>query len=134
MKTKRFDFNYKPLQIDVSMSVSGSVPGKQNYNADADEFTPDYTLTNLIIQPYVSRMDKDEILPAGRINQNLANIKWYEIISGTRTQILAENTNYEITTSAIIYTGGAYPAVEMPSYLYAGHPFKKENKQCRNNY
>ena len=99
MKTKRFDFNYKPLQIDVSMSVSGSVPGKQNYNADADEFTPDYTLTNLIIQPYVSRMDKDEILPAGRINQNLANIKWYEIISGTRTQILAENTNYEITTS-----------------------------------
>lgn len=99
MKTKRFDFNYKPLQIDICMSVAGSVPGKQNYDADADEYTPDYTLTNLIIQPAISRMDKDEILSAGRINQSLANIKWYEIIGGTRTQIQAENTNYEITTS-----------------------------------
>ena len=99
MKVRRFDFNFKPLQIDLSLSVVGSVPDRQNYDADADEYTPDYTLTPLVIQPQISRMDKDEILTPGSVNSNLANVRWYEIVGGTRTQILAENTNYEITTS-----------------------------------
>ncbi len=99
MKTRRFDFNFKPLQLNINISVAGSVPDKQNYNGDADEFTPDYTLTPLILQPQVSRMDKDEIVAPGNINAQLANIRWYEIIGGTRTLIEAANTNYEITTS-----------------------------------
>lgn len=99
MKVKRFDFNFKPLQIDISLSVVGSVPDRQNYDADADEYTPDYTLTPLVIQPQISRMDKDEILTPGSVNSNLANVRWYEIVGGTRTQILADNTDYEITTS-----------------------------------
>ncbi len=99
MKTKRFDFNFKPLQLNITISVDGSVPDKQNYNGDADEFTPDYTLVPLILQPQVSRLDKDEIVSPGNINTLLANVKWYEIISGVRTLILAENTDYEVTTS-----------------------------------
>lgn len=99
MKTRRFDFNFKPLQLNITISVDGSVPDKQNYNGDADEFTPDYTLTPLILQPQVSRLDKDEIVTPGNINTLLANVKWYEIIGGVRTQILAANTDYEITTS-----------------------------------
>ena len=99
MKTRRFDFNFKPLQLNICISVDGSVPDKQNYNGDADEFTPDYTITPLILQPLVSRLDKDEIVSPGNINTLLSNVKWYEIINGTRTQILAANTNYEITTS-----------------------------------
>ena len=80
MKTKRFDFNFKPLQINIAMSVDGSVPGKQNYNADADEYTPDYTVTPCIIFPRVSQIDKDEIFAAGSVNHALANVKWYEIV------------------------------------------------------
>lgn len=100
MKTKRFDFNFKPLQINVCMSVEGSVPDAQNYDADADEYTPDYTITPLIIQPGISRLDKDEILSAGRVNQDLANIRWYEVAAnGTKTLIEASNTSYEITAS-----------------------------------
>lgn len=99
MKTKRFDFNFRPLQINVSFSIDGSVANRQTYDANNAEYTPDYTVTPVIIQPNVSRMDKDEILLAGRINQYLTNIRWYEIIGGVNTLIAADNASYEITTS-----------------------------------
>ena len=79
MKTKRFDFNFKPLQLNITISVDGSVPDKQNYNADADEYTPDYTVTPLILQPQVSRLDKDEIVAPGNINTLLANVKSWAV-------------------------------------------------------
>lgn len=116
MKTRRFDFNFRPLQIDISISVDSSVPEKQNYNADTDEYTPDYTLAPLAILPSVSILDKDEILSAGRINQHLANIKWYEIIGGVSTLIASTNTSYEITA-----TGGQ-----------AGRILVKKNAQPNN--
>ena len=99
MKTRRFDFNFRPLQLNITISVDGSVPDRQNYNADTDEYTPDYTLTALILQPRVSRLDKDEIVAPGNVNSLLANVKWYEIVGGTRTLIEAANTDYEITAS-----------------------------------
>ena len=49
MKTRRFDFNFRPLQINTGFAVDGSVPNKQNYDADTGTYTPDYTLTPLII-------------------------------------------------------------------------------------
>lgn len=99
MKTRRFDFNFHPLQIDVSLSVEGSVPDRQNYDADTSEYTPDYTLTPLTLQPRVSRMDKDQILPSGIINSGLTNIRWYENVGGVSTLIGSDNTGYAITTS-----------------------------------
>ena len=99
MKTRRFDFNFRPLQLNITISVDGSVPDRQNYNADTDEYTPDYTLTPLILQPQVSRLDKDEIVAPGNVNSLLANVKWYEIVGGTRALIEAANTDYEITAS-----------------------------------
>lgn len=99
MKTRRFDFNWKPLQLQITFSVEGSVPDSQNYSTDTQEYTPDYTLTPLVIQPNVSIIDKDAVLPSGSINHKLVNIRWYEIISGTKTLIETTNTNYEITTS-----------------------------------
>lgn len=99
MKTRRFDFNWKPLQLQISFSVDGSVPDKQNYSTDTQEYTPDYTLTPLIIQPIVSVIDKDEVIGAGRINHALTNIRWYQNINGTQTLIDGNNSSYEITTS-----------------------------------
>ena len=85
MKTKRFDFNFKPLQINVSMVVEGGVSDSQNYDADTDTYTPDYTIdaSNLIVQPNISRLDKDEVLTPGLINQDLANVVWYEVNKGS---------------------------------------------------
>lgn len=99
MKTRRFDFNWKPLQLQISFAVEGSVPDKQDYNADTQEYTPDYTITPFIIQPVISILDKDDILTAGSVNHLLTNVRWYENINGVRTLIDVRNTNYEITTS-----------------------------------
>ena len=102
MKTKRFDFNFKPLQINVSMVVEGGVSDSQNYDADTDTYTPDYTIdaSNLIVQPNIGRLDKDEILTPGLINQDLTNIVWYEVNSGKADTVIDKsNTSYEIITS-----------------------------------
>lgn len=99
MKIKRFDFNFKPLQLNVCMAVEGSVPDVQTYNADDGTYTPDYSLTPLIIQPAVSQLDKDEIVSAGRINQSLANVRWYEVVDGERMQISTTDENFEMVTS-----------------------------------
>lgn len=99
MKTRRFDFNFRPLQINVGFAVDGSVPNKQNYDADTGDYTPDYTITPLIIQPQISCMDKDEFIAAGNINHQLANVKWYEIVGGVSTLIESTNTGYEIVSS-----------------------------------
>jgi len=133
MKVKRFDFNFKPLQMDISLATQGSVPDKQNYDADADEYTPDYTLTPLIIQPAINRLDKDEILTPGSVNQNLANIRWYEIINGTRTQILSENTNYEMTLSGgnagrIKVKKNAQPQIPITLEFYAEYTDTRTNQ------
>ena len=102
MKTKRFDFNFKPLQINVSMVVEGGVSDSQNYDADTDTYTPDYTIdaSNLIVQPNIGRLDKDEILTPGLINQDLTNIVWYEVNSGKADTVIDKsNTSYEIEAS-----------------------------------
>ena len=133
MKTKRFDFNFKPLQLNITISVDGSVPDKQNYNGDADEFTPDYTLTPLILQPRVSRLDKDEIVSPGNINTLLTNVKWYEIIGGVRSQILAADTNYEMTTSGgqagrIKVKKNAQPNIPITLEFYAEYVDSRTNQ------
>lgn len=124
MKTRRFDFNWKPLQLQISFAVDGSVPGQQNYNADTQEYTPDYTLTPFILQPVISILDKDEVLAAGSINHALTNVRWYEIINGVKTLIASDNTNYEITSSGgnagrIKVKKNAEPKVPITLVFYA---------------
>ena len=102
MKTKRFDFNFRPLQLNVSMVVEGGVSDSQNYDADTDTYTPDYTIdaSNLILQPQVGRLDKDEVLTPGLINQDLTNVVWYEVNSGAAdTTIDKSNTDFEVVAS-----------------------------------
>lgn len=124
MKTRRFDFNWKPLQLQISFAVDGSVPGQQNYNADTQEYTPDYTLTPFILQPVISMLDKDEVLAAGRINHALTNVRWYEVVSGAKTLIASDNANYEITASGgnagrIKVKRNAEPKVPITLVFYA---------------
>ena len=124
MKTRRFDFNWRPLQLQISLAVEGSVPDQQNYNADTKEFTPDYTITPVIIQPVISILDKDEVIPAGRINHKLTNVRWYEIINDAKTLIASDNTSYEITNSGdkagrIMVKKNAHPKEPITLNFYA---------------
>lgn len=99
MKTRRFDFDFKPLQITKSLSVEGSVPSRQTYNPNTGTYTPDYTLTNLVLQPRIGQMDKDAILQPGSVNSSITNVNWYEIIDGVKTQIQDSNSSYYVSRS-----------------------------------
>lgn len=121
MKTRRFDFNFRPLQINRSIDVDGSVPDRQTYDAETGTYTPDYTLTNLVLQAHVSRFDKDEILAAGSINHLLANVRWYEIIDGVRTLIEAGNSSYELVS-----TGGQAGRIRVKKNVEPQHPLTLE--------
>lgn len=133
MKTKRFDFNWKPLQLQISFVVDGSVPDSQNYNADEQEYTPDYTLTPVIIQPNVSILDKDEVLAAGSVNHQLTNVRWYEIINGSRTLIPGGSSSYEITTTGgqagrIKVMKNAQPKIPITLEFYAEYVDSRNNQ------
>ena len=121
MKTRRFDFNFKPLQVSRTIAVDGSVPSRQTYDAETGDFSPDYTLTALIIQPRIGQMDKDEILVSGSINHKLANIRWYEIIDGVKTLIVTTNPDYEVTTS-----GTDAGRIKVKKNALPGHPITLE--------
>ena len=97
-KTKRLDVNYTPLQISGSIEVVGSVPDRQIYSSDVKEYTPDYTLTPLVLFPRCNATDPDSYLKSGSVNASLTNMKWYQIFGTQRTLINSDNTDYEITT------------------------------------
>ena len=135
MKTKRFDFNFKPLQINVSMVVVGGVPDSQNYDADTDTYTPDYTISasNLVYQPIVSRLDKDEILTPGPINQDLTNIVWKEIVGGVGTTIDDANKSFAVVRSGasagrLTIKKNAKPQIPMNLVFEADYTDKRTNQ------
>ena len=99
MKTKAIIINWKPLRLAKSITAEKGVSDRQDYDADSNEYTPDYTLTPLTVQPNFSVIDKDEVILAGRANKSLYNIAWYAIEGGVKTAIGSTNTNYEILTS-----------------------------------
>ncbi len=121
MKTKRFDFNFKPLRILTSFGVSGSVPGRQVYDGNNDGHIPDYRLTPLVLRLSVNRQDKDAVLANGEINDQLTNVVFYEIKNGVKTQISNSAPYY-------VDNGTQYPCyVIETSGVNAGRIQVKEN-------
>lgn len=96
-KQRGLNVNYTPLQVSGSIEVVGSVPDRQIYSADTKEYTPDYTLTPLVLFPRCNATDPDSYIKSGAVNASLTNMKWYQIIGTQRTLIDSGNTNYEIT-------------------------------------
>lgn len=94
----RIQINYLPLQTSGAIEVVGSVPGTQVYQADKQEYTPDYTLTPLTLFPRCNATDPDNLVKLGSVNAKLTNMKWYETVNGTRTLITSDNASYTITT------------------------------------
>lgn len=99
MRTKRFDFNFKPLRLITSFGVVGSVPGRQTYDGNSDGYIPDYGLTSLKLRLSVARQDKDEVLPHGEINNLLTNVTFTQILDEVATVITSTTEGYSITTS-----------------------------------
>ncbi len=100
MKYKRLDIKYTPLQVHYSKSVSGSVPLEQTYDADQDEYSPDYRLTPCALQPVISIIDRDGILPSGRVNSELTDIAWYRVENGVEGNALVTTPQKHVITSS----------------------------------
>lgn len=100
MKVKRIAINYSPLKTSGGIRTVGSVPSVQVYQADKGEFTPDYTLTPLVLFPECMAVDPD-VAGGGLVNANLVSttLKWYEILNGVETEITSSNADYEVTRS-----------------------------------
>ena len=97
-ETKRMDVNYTPLKTSGGIEVIGSVPERQTYSANTNEYTPDYSLTPLVLFPRCNATDPDSYINSGSVNASLTNMKWYEVIGTQRTLIGSDNVGYEITT------------------------------------
>lgn len=95
---KRMDVNYTPLKTSGGIEVIGSVPERQTYSANTNEYTPDYSLTPLVLFPRCNATDPDSYIKSGSVNASLTNMKWYEVIGTQRTLIGSDNVGYEITT------------------------------------
>lgn len=109
--TQRIDFDFTPLQVTSSITadngiadsngVKGTLPAVQTYDNSSGTgvYIPDYTVANMVIQPKVSILDIDEVLPSGCVNGQLANCKWFEWINGVKpdTEIKSTDSNYDIS-------------------------------------
>lgn len=100
MKYKRLDFKYTPLQVNTSKTISGTVPLEQTYDADQDEYSPDYRLTPCALQPVISIIDRDGILPSGRVNSELTDIAWYRVENGVEGNALVTTPQKHVITSS----------------------------------
>ena len=125
MRTKRFDFNFRPLQINLSITVDGTVPDSQSYDADEDVFTPDYTVTPCAIMPSVSRIDREGVLSSGAVNGDDAafSFKWSELKDGKEVEIPDSNADYKIIRSGnsagrILIKKNAKPQIPLNLVFY----------------
>lgn len=100
MKYKRLDFKYTPLQVHTSKTISGSVPLEQTYDANQNEYTPNYELTPCALQPVISIIDRDGILPSGRVNSELTDIAWYRVENGVEGNALVSTPRKHVITSS----------------------------------
>ena len=100
MKYKRLDIKYTPLQVNTSKTISGSVPLEQTYDANQDEYSPDYRLTPCTLQPVISIIDRDGILPSGRVNSELTDIAWYRVENGVEGNALVTTPQKHVITSS----------------------------------
>ena len=98
MKTRRLDFKFTPLQLSVSMTLEGSVPNEQTYDADSGEYAPDYSLTPAVIKPTVGIIDRDGILQSGCVNSQLTDVSWCRVVDGVEQTTLVNATNQQIIT------------------------------------
>ena len=122
----------------------------RNYDADTDTYTPDYTIdaSNLIVQPNISRLDKDKVLTPGLINQDLTNVVWYEVNKGASDTVIdSTNPDFEVISKGakagrIRIKKNAKPQIPMnlrfeadykdPRTNQVYHIIKPHQVQCKN--
>ena len=88
-KQRKIEINYRLLQTSCNIEVVGSVPDMQVYQADKAEYTPDYTLTPLVLFPRCNATDPEAVTKIGAVNSRLTNMEPHAHLSHRQTQATA---------------------------------------------
>lgn len=97
-KEESIEISFHPLQASGGIDIIGGVPGIQVYQSDKKEYTPDYTLTPLVLLPRCNATDPSAKEVVGNVNEKLTNVTWHEVENGVRTLISGGDSDYQITT------------------------------------
>lgn len=93
-------FNYRPLEVSPSIVVSDSVADIQSYSVADGGYAPDYTLTNLCLEPRIYICDGNGIKTSGLANSLISSVVWTVTESGTTTTISDSNADYKVVRTA----------------------------------
>lgn len=118
---KRLTISRRPLQTSGGIEIVGSVPSLQVFQAEDGTYTPDYTLTPLVLFPRCNATDPDAYENSGGVNAELTNMSWHEIADGTRTLIQSTDAGYSIVTE-----GAEKGQIQVRKNSSPGHPITLE--------
>lgn len=88
---------FSPLSTSQGIDVVGNVPSVQEYDPASGTFTPDYTLTNLVLRPWLCIIDPDGVLQSGRVE--IANPVWHVVANGSKTAITSSSADFSMVAS-----------------------------------
>lgn len=83
--TRRLDFHYAPLQVGVRIVVGGTVGDRQEYDASAGAYVPDYASTPLELSAEVAAFASDGYKVPPDLSPHIANGTWSVIECGAKS-------------------------------------------------
>lgn len=88
------NFVFSPLGVDGGLRVDGGIATSQLYDVSTGSFVPDWTLTHVVIKPWLYVTDPDGIIKSG--DAEYVNPKWYYAEDGKETLIVSGKNGFTI--------------------------------------
>lgn len=85
---------YSPLTMSPGITVEGNVEDRQQYDIAANVYTPDYTMTYLVLRPHMLVSDPDGVIADGEAT--LTNMRWTLLENKTATVITASTAGFGV--------------------------------------
>lgn len=85
---------FSPLTLSPGIAVEGGVADVQQYDVSTGTYTPDYTLTNLVLVPSMDVSDPDGIIPDGKAA--LTNMRWTLTEDGAETAVTSSTPGFAV--------------------------------------
>lgn len=124
MIRKGFAVNYLPLKTYTSMEVGTGTEPVQEYDATADVFYPDRSLSPLVLTPVIGFSDPNDGSETPNAASRLTNGHWYRLDNTTSGQ-LDSSTEIKSGTTYIIDTlagSATYGRISIGENVKPGNP------------
>lgn len=124
MIRKGFSLNYLPLKTYTSMEVGTGTEPVQEYDATANVYYPDRTLSPLVLTPIIGYSDPNDGSETPNAAASLTNGHWYRLDNTTSGQLdstteITSGTTYIIDTLA---GSATYGRIQIMENVQPGNP------------